>query len=538
MKIAVVGSGVSGLAATWVSSAKISLDLHLNAVQLQLLNEYSDHEVHLYEADSRTGGHANTVRFTPPGKGPEEGVDVDTTYPNFLRFLKLHPEVSILKTEMTFSVSRDNGLFEWAGDNLFTIFIQPQRLLDPNHWRLIYDVLRFNACARRLVVGWSLEKDGSSGFGPLSIGEYLEKEGYSAAFRDNYLIPMTAAIWSTPPDKCAMDFPARTLIQFLSNHHLLQITGKPSWLTIGGGSRRYVDAILSRVPALRIHTSTAVSSLISTEGNKVLLTTAAGGLEVFDHVVLATHSDTALSILKAGGGVTPLEEDVLKGFKWSRNRAVLHSDSGPGLMPRRRGAWSCWNYMTRSEVGKANVDQVALTYGMNDLQHISEEKYGPVLVTLNPPVEPAPEKTAGAWEYAHPVLDAEAIRSQKALSDIQNTRGITYAGAWTRYGFHEDGFTSGLAAVLTHARTSIPGIRAPFNIEYVDREPGQVVVARFFDWFEGGGWRTVVGAWMGVVLATLRLLLGCLQLADFSQVEGEIRREQQRKVIEGKKKSA
>ncbi|KZP04630.1 FAD/NAD(P)-binding domain-containing protein [Athelia psychrophila] len=525
MKIAVVGSGVSGLAATW------------------LLNEYSDHEVHLYEADSRTGGHANTVRFTPPGKTPEEGVDVDTgfivfnpsTYPNFLRFLQLHPEVPILNTEMTFSVSRDNGLFEWAGDNLSTIFIQPQRLLDPNHWRLIYDVLRFNACARRLLVGWSLEKDGDAGFGELSIGEYLEREGYSDAFRDNYLIPMTAAIWSTPPDKCAMDFPARTLIQFLSNHHLLQITGKPSWLTIKGGSRVYVDAILGKLPPGRLHLAAPVASLISHADGTVVLTTAAGAIDVFDHVVLATHSATALAILRAGGGATPREEAVLGGFKWTQNTAVLHCDAAGGLMPRRRGAWSCWNYMTTSTGGKANADRMALTYGMNDLQHIPEAQYGPVLVTLNPPVEPAPEKTMGRWAYEHPVLDAEALRCQKALPGIQNTRGISYAGAWARYGFHEDGFTAGLAAALTHARLPGASVRPPFGIEYAERAPGQVVVAGAFEWLEGSGWRARLGAWAGLVLAVVRWVVGFG--VDLGLIEGEIRARARREAVEGGKKS-
>ncbi|KAJ6544646.1 FAD/NAD(P)-binding domain-containing protein [Mycena vulgaris] len=477
MKVAVVGSGVSGLGATW------------------LLNEYSDHEVHLYEVDTRPGGHANTVKFTPPGKQPEDGVYVDTgfivfnpsTYPNFIKFLNLHA-IKILPTEMTFSVSRDGGLFEWAGSNLMTIFCQPYRLVDPDMWRLIYDVLRFNACARSIITG---DSDAEC-----SIGDYLDREGYSDSFKDNYLIPMTACIWSTPPDKCAMDFPARTLIQFLNNHHLLQITGKPSWLTLEGGSRVYVNKILSKLPAAQLHLSTPIKS-VSTEvgSSKVQLTTASGAAETYDHVIFACHSDTALSILQAGEGMTAEEQKILGMFQWNRNEAVLHSDVK--LMPQSRLAWSCWNYLTQSVLDsqgrrKANSDQVSLTYGMNDLQHISEAKYGPVLVTLNPPFEPREGTLAGRYQYAHPVLDANAVRAQKLMPKIQRARGLSYAGAYLKYGFHEDGFASGLAAAshLISDPTTLP-----FAIDLeVDRRPGSARAAvMFFALFEATGARGVVG---------------------------------------------
>ncbi|EED79173.1 predicted protein, partial [Postia placenta Mad-698-R] len=444
-KVAVVGSGVSGLAATW------------------LLNEYSDHEVHLYEADCRPGGHANTVTFSQSGREP---VEVDTyivfnpsTYPNFLRFLNLYPDLRqhICATDMTFSVSRDGGAFEWAGNNLSSVFCQPKRLLDLDMWRMLYDIVRFNVSARRLF----------QKYGPMSevsIGEYLSKEGYSTSFRDNYLVPMTAAIWSTPPDKCTLDFPARTLIQFMYNHHLLQIFGKPSWLTLRGGSRIYVQKILSTLPPSQLHLSSAVQSITSVPaldnpgGHGVELVTALGERIYYDRVIVASHSDAALSILRAGGGATADEERILGEFEWNKNAAVLHCDKR--LMPKRRVAWSCWNYLTRSTVdksgnAKANVDQVSLprayqylpfTDWMNELQHISEEIYGPVLVTLNPPFDPDPETLGGRYEYDHPVLGIKAVRAQQELSTIQNKRGISFVGAWTKYGFHEDGFTSGLRA--------------------------------------------------------------------------------------------
>ncbi|KAJ7109078.1 FAD/NAD(P)-binding domain-containing protein [Mycena crocata] len=483
MKVAVIGSGVSGLAATW------------------LLNEYSEHEVHLYEADNRPGGHANTVKFTPPGKQPEDGVYVDTgfivfnpsTYPNFIKFLNLHG-IKILPTEMTFSVSRDGGWFEWAGSNLMTIFCQPYRLIDPNMWRLIYDVLRFNACARSIITGHFNAE--------MSIGEYLDREGYSDSFKDNYLIPMTACIWSTPPDKCAMDFPARTLIQFLNNHHLLQITGKPSWLTLEGGSRVYVNKILSKLPTSHLHLSTPVKSVSTATGTRnVQLTTDGGVTETYDHVIFACHSDTALSILKAGDGTTSEEKEILGTFQWNRNEAVLHSDIK--LMPQSRLAWSCWNYLTRSVLDsqgrrKANADEVSLTYGMNDLQHIPESKYGPVLVTLNPPFQPREGTLAGRYRYDHPVLDAGAVRAQKRMPTIQRKRGISYAGAYLRYGFHEDGFASGLDA----ARHLISQTNAlPFEIDLeVDRRPASARFAvAFFALFEATGCRRVV-SWVLSVL--------------------------------------
>ncbi|KIP06226.1 hypothetical protein PHLGIDRAFT_73035 [Phlebiopsis gigantea 11061_1 CR5-6] len=443
MKIAVVGAGVSGLAAAWS------------------LNEHSEHEVHLFEADSRFGGHANTASFTRPGNKGANAVDVDTgfivfnpsTYPNFLRFLSLYPELeaAIQPTEMTFSVSRDDGQFEWAGKTLGSVFCQPQRLFDRNMWRMLYDILRFNACATMLLLEPERKQD-------LSIGEYLEREGYSAAFRDDYLIPMTAAVWSTPPDKCALGFPARTLIQFMYNHHLLQIIGKPSWLTLRGGSRIYVDHIISLIPSPQLHLNTPVRAVSTTlalgpDQHQVELQTESGDTHTFDHVIFACHADTTLKSLRAGKGLTEEEERILSAFQFSGNEAILHADIR--LMPKKRVAWSCWNYLTYSEIDtatgrkKANVDKVALTYCMNDLQHISEAEHGSVLVTLNPPFDPRAEEVVARYKYEHPVIDVEAVRAQDLLPSIQNIRGISYAGAWTKYGFHEDGFTSGLRAALS-----------------------------------------------------------------------------------------
>ncbi|KAF9524252.1 amine oxidase [Crepidotus variabilis] len=563
MKVAVVGSGVSGLAATW------------------LLNEHSDHEVHLYESDSRPGGHANTVHFVPNDRHGS-GIDVDTgfivlnptTYPNFLRFLRsFSPRlaktkrpsrkfsfnqvpsdnsinedagIEVVETEMTFSVTRDGGVFEWAGKNLRTVFCQPHRLLDPQMWRMLYDVLRFNACARKILVDEQSVQ--------LSIGEYLDREGYSSVFRNNYLIPMTAAIWSTPPGDCFLSFPAKTLIQFLYNHNLLQITGKPSWLTIKGGSHQYVKKILSNLPPDQLHLSTpikSVQSISTSDGQKpkVVLTTDGDEEHTYDHVILACHSDTALNILRAGGELTDDEERILGKFQWSHNEVVLHSDEQ--LMPRSRLAWSCWNYLSftkpeasatalesKNHSDMAEVNRVSLTYGMNDLQHIPEAKYGPVLVTLNPPFEPDPSKTVGKWHYSHPVLDSQAVQAQKEMLKIQNTRSISYAGAYLKYGFHEDGFTSGLLAAcsLDKGQEKLPAItsntaplpneiistnnitvRPPFEIKHADhhtrlRNSGATfvfysVVAFLFEIFEGSGLREFFALSGSVILTAVGRLV-------------------------------
>ncbi|CEL56758.1 hypothetical protein RSOLAG1IB_08060 [Rhizoctonia solani AG-1 IB] len=469
-RVAVVGSGVSGLAATWA------------------LNEYSNAEVHLFEADNRPGGHANTVRFKRPGASEEVGeVDVDTgfivcnppSYPNFLKFLAL-PDVNVpvIPTEMTFSVSRDRGDFEWAGKDPTTLFCQAQNFFRAGMWRMVWDILRFNASARRLIE--DSNNISSNKKTELSIGDYLTQEGYSNEFVDDYLIPMTAAIWSTPPDTCALDFPARTLIRFMHNHHLLQIVGKPKWLTIPGGSHKYVNRILARLPKSQLHLSTPVQSISTSSSSPKVQIKLPSGTEEFDHVILATHSDTSLRILREGTGLTVDEENVLGSFLWSKNRAVLHSDVN--LMPKRRAAWSCWNYLTFSETNaqgekRANVNEVSLTYCMNHLQHIDENSNGPVLVTLNPPFEPRAELVVDQSSYEHPVMSAQSITAQAQLPKIQNTRGVSYAGAWTKYGFHEDGFASGLRAATS---IPIPGLKVklPFPIASPDRASGSAITRK------------------------------------------------------------
>lgn len=365
---------------------------------------------------------------------------------------------------MTFGVSRDQGRFEWAGTSLSAVFAQKRNLFSPRMWRLIFDIIRFNQFALDV-----LAEDNESEHDPTqisngkappragyeSIGEYLDRGGYSQTFRDDYLIPMTAAVWSTSPDKCSLHFPAVTLIRFLWNHHLLNtVSQRPDWMTIPSGTKRYIDTVLSDFPKDRIHTNSKVTGVTPTKAGSVVLTVN-GAEHTFDHVILATHGDQALEILQPVA--TKEEVDILSGFQTNRNIAVLHSDLS--LMPRRRVAWSSWNYITESPfppTGQGNVSNVCLTYWMNLLQHIPDKKYGPILVTLNPLQMPDPRLAQGIWEYSHPLYNSTAIRSQKLLPRIQNSRNISYCGAWTKYGFHEDGFSSGLAAAMNHLSAELP----------------------------------------------------------------------------------
>ena len=380
---------------------------------------------------------------------------------NFIALLQ-HLGVKTVPTEMTFGVSRDQGLFEWAGTSLSAIFAQRRNLFKFRMWQMIFDIVRFNQFALDLLVEEDeseVDPSGPNGCTKSSarprkqqsIGEYLDQNHYSDAFRNDYLIPMTASVWSTSPDKASLEFPAITLVRFLWNHHLLNtVAARPTWMTIPGGSQKYIDTIMKDVRAEQVHLSTSVESVLSSKEG-VSLCRSDGQLEAFDHVILATHGDTAASIIAASA--TAEEESIMSGFHTSRNTAVLHSDLT--LMTKRRVAWSSWNYITTSQ--STNIKpSVCLTYCMNILQHISFQTFGNVLVTLNPLQPPAKHLIQGEWTYHHPLYNAAAISSQNMLPKIQNTRGISYAGAWTKYGFHEDGVSSGLKVAVEHLGANLP----------------------------------------------------------------------------------
>ncbi|KAK5158197.1 hypothetical protein LTS14_003215 [Recurvomyces mirabilis] len=466
-KIAIVGSGCAGLGAAWALKD-------------------TDYEVHIFEKSSRLGGHTNTQIW----RSGDQEVPVDTgfivmntaTYPNFIRFLQ-KVGVDPVETEMTFGVSRDRGKFEWSGEAR-GIFAQRRNLFRLRYWRMIFDIVRFNQFALDLIADeeeGGLRRLGSPVKGrrhdaEMTIGAYLEKEGYSRAFRDDYLIPMTAAVWSTSPDKASLEFPAATL--------------------------RYIDAIVKSFPAgrLHLHTSCEVANVLrpwSKEDTDVTvswLDATSGRIEgdVFSHVILACHGDQILPLLsrqspqpnaslthksnttttattpdhtrssnfiKSSSGIQYISQeelDVLSAFQTSENTAYLHSDLT--YMPTRRACWTAWNYLITSPHPSqlSSPAGVSLTYSMNILQHISEKTFGPVLVTMNPENTPDPDKTQGKFVYRHPLYTVESVKAQKRLEGIQNSRGVSYCGAWTKYGFHEDGFSSGLRVAREHLGAELP----------------------------------------------------------------------------------
>ncbi|KAJ4368753.1 hypothetical protein N0V83_005835 [Neocucurbitaria cava] len=349
---------------------------------------------------------------------------------------------------MTFGISRDRGAFEWSGTSGQALFAQPENAYKPSFWRMIFDIIRFNQFALDLL-SIAPGSPAATAATDMSIGEYLEREGYSDAFRDDYLIPMTACVWSTGADKCALEFPALTLVRFMWNHHLLStVSERPPWLTVEGGSKRYIDVVMKECGNAQVHLGSPVEAVDIQNGRVEL---KIGGKEkrrewVFDEVVLACHGDQARRIV--GNTATMEEKDILSAFETTPNTAYLHSDLS--LMPTRRTAWSAWNYLTTSASSPSStspsgsLQTVSLTYNMNILQHIPTSIFSDVLVTLNPEIPPSPSLTQATYEYRHPLYNARMIAAQDKLERIQGKRGIWYAGAWTGYGFHEDGCRSGM----------------------------------------------------------------------------------------------
>jgi len=416
-RVAVVGSGISGAAAAWA------------------LNSTCD--VALYEAEARPGGHTATVEIDHGGRL----ISVDTgfivynelNYPD-LTALFAHLGIATHESSMGFSLSLDGGRLEWSGENLRSIFAQKRNVFSPSFLWMLREILRFNRQCR-------IDRD-TGAIGHATIGEYLERRRFSAAFRDNYLIPMAAAIWSTPRARM-LDYPAASFICFFENHRLIHAE-RPIWRTVTGGSHRYLRQLLAPL-AGRVHLNMPVKRVLRDDGG---VTVWAGDQppQRFDAIVMAAHSDQALAML---GDPSPLEEKILSAIHYRPNRVVLHRD--PRLMPRRRGVWSSWNYLrSSSDMGDA---EVSVTYWMNRLQGIAEDT--PVFVSLNPTIEPREAMVFGEWSHAHPQFDARALSAQARLDDIQGLRHTHYAGAWTGHGFHEDGLRSGLDAA-TRLGATVP----------------------------------------------------------------------------------
>jgi predicted NAD/FAD-binding protein len=411
MRIAVIGSGIAGNAAAWALATR------------------SPHEIVLYEKDSRPGGHSATVDIDHGGAS----IAVDTgfivynelNYPN-LTALFAHLNVPTQGSDMGFAVSADGGRREWAGrgDGMIDgLFARRRNIVSFSHYKMIAEMFRFNKAA--------VADHHANRLGGKTIGEYLAAGNYSPTFRDEYLVPMGAAIWSMPQAKL-LGFPAASFIAFFENHRLLH-WDRPSWRTVTGGSRVYVERLTA--PFLdRIRLNCGVTG-IRRDADVVSVTDASGATERFDQVVLATHSDQALAMLTDASAE---ERAVLGDIGYRPNDVWLHRDER--LMPRRKAAWAAWNVLA----GDDPEAELTLTYWMNALQGIDRRK--PVFVTLNPPVPPKPELTFGRFSYSHPQYDRAAIAAQAKLAGLQGRNRVWFAGAWTGYGFHEDGLKAGLNA--------------------------------------------------------------------------------------------
>ena len=414
-KIAIIGSGIAGLAAA-----------------RELARAPGDRRVTLFEAGEHFGGHANTVDVTLGGvtHGVDTGFLVynERTYPRLMQlFAELGVEVA--RSDMSFSVQVPGRSLEWSGRSLASVFAQRGNLLRPAFWRMLGDVGRFNRLATGIARRGELEQFEQS------IEDFLGEHHFSTEFREWYLLPMIGCIWSCSTEQM-LAFPVATLIRFCHNHGLLQVLDRPQWWTVKGGSREYVKRVVAKLPDARLNTPVlAVKRLAA----GVLVTTA-GATSVFDQVVLACHSDEALQLL--GIDATADEAQVLGAIRYQANRAVLHTDAS--LLPANRTAWAAWNYESGAGAPAGDgAGGVCLHYLLNQLQPLPWQQ--PVIVSLNPLREPRPSQFIQGFDYAHPVFDLGAIAAQRRLPEIQGQRRTWFCGAWTGYGFHEDGLASGLA---------------------------------------------------------------------------------------------
>ena len=420
MKVAVIGSGISGLAAA------------------HRLRGHA--RVTLFEAGSYFGGHTHTVDVSLPdrhGHTVTHGVDTgflvfnERTYPGLIALLA-ELQVPTAPSDMSFSVQVPGAgvlgarALEWSGSNLATVFAQRRNLLRPRFWGMLSELLRFN----RLCT--DLAESGQEQALVQPLGDFLDQHGFGAAFRHWYFLPMLGCIWSCPTDQM-LRFPVATMVRFCHNHGLIQVQNRPQWHTVAGGARQYVHAILQGLDA---RLATPVTHIERTMAG--VSVRAAGVTEPFDAVVLAVHSDQALRLLAQPSAA---ERRVLGAIRYQPNRAVLHTDTR--VMPRRRAAWAAWNY-ERAADGAQESARVCLHYWLNRLQPLPFAQ--PVLVSLNPvsPIDPA--KILGEFDYDHPVFDLSAWSAQKQVTELQGVQRTWFAGAWTGYGFHEDGLQSGYRA--------------------------------------------------------------------------------------------
>jgi predicted NAD/FAD-binding protein len=424
-RVAIVGSGISGL------SAAHHLQGHA--------------EISLFEANDYFGGHTHTVDVTLPTPNglTTHGVDTgflvynERTYPGLIALFDAL-QVRTVKSDMSFSVQVPGqgalGLsksLEWNGADLNTVFAQRINLLNPRFWFMLRDVIRFNTLATALA-----ERNQDHELAQ-PLQEFLDAHQFGTAFRDWYLLPMLGCIWSCPTDQM-LQFPVATMIRFCHNHGLIQVNHRPQWFTVAGGAKHYVEKIITKIEDKRLNTPVhRITRSDASDANKhsgVTLHTSAGA-ESFDAVILATHADQSLAMLKAP---TSAETATLGAIRYHPNRAVLHTDSS--VMPKKKLAWAAWNYERASQHDTEST-RVCLHYWLNLLQPLPFSQ--DVFVSLNPVSKINPTTVIGEYDYAHPVFDLPAIQAQTQMSQLQGELSTWYAGAWMGYGFHEDGFKAG-----------------------------------------------------------------------------------------------
>ena len=405
MKIAIIGTGISGLTSAY------------------LLNPH--HDISVFESADRIGGHTATVTV-PEGKG-QRAIDTgfivfnDWTYPTFIRLMN---EIGVTSsaTEMSFSVSCENTGLEYGGNNLNTLFAQRRNLLSLSFWSMLKDIMRFNKESVRDLESGALDES-------LTLGEYLQQKGYGEKFARHYLIPMGSAIWSSTLDEM-LKFPLLFFVRFFKNHGLLSVNDRPQWRVIDGGSSAYLKPLTASF-ADKIQLNTRIEK-VQRQDNKVSIFFAQGGVSEFDQVIFACHSDQALALLD---DASPTEQEILSAIPYRNNEVVLHTDTG--LLPKAKLAWSSWNY----HLGHDQNVPATLSYNMNILQHLETDTT--YVVTLNKSELIDPTKVLASFNYSHPTFTLAGSKAQSRWAEINGVNNTWFCGAYWRNGFHEDGCWSG-----------------------------------------------------------------------------------------------
>ncbi len=449
-RIAIIGAGISGLGCAYA------------------LRQHPEFEITLFEAGDHIGGHSNTVDLTCKIGDKEITHGVDTgflvfnrkTYPRLVRLFE-EIQAPIAPSEMSFSVSIDASAksgaskkIEWAGNDINSFFGQRSNLLSPSFWRMAYDILRFNRLATQLAHD-QIEAGHQYKEPDEKIADFLKRHRFSQSFKENYFLPMIGAIWSCSVEQM-LEFPIQTMVRFCHNHGLLQIQNRPQWLTIKGGSREYVSRLVAAIEKHGVVIKRECVLRVNTgqNGGQVEVLSQAGSAH-FDEVIMACHSDQTLDLVH---GIDQQSRNILASVPYQKNRAILHTDIR--FLPDAKRCWAAWNYTAKSGAKPNTKQHVSVNYLINRLQPLPAQLQDTqIIVSLNPSEEPDPKLVHQEIHYSHPVFDMSAIQAQKELPLIQGTSSIWYCGAWTGFGFHEDGLRSGELV----AEALIESIRQPIK---------------------------------------------------------------------------